>query len=50
MVPQLKAIFLSGYAGDIIMDKGVQRENVNFLQKPIAVTTLLTKVREVLGS
>jgi two-component system, cell cycle sensor histidine kinase and response regulator CckA len=48
--PLVKAVFLSGYTGDVVMDKGVQKENVNFLQKPVSVTKLLSKVKEVLNS
>ena len=46
--PRAKAIFVSGYTGDLVIDKGVQRESVDFLQKPISVNALLAKVREVL--
>jgi CheY-like chemotaxis protein len=46
--PLVKAIFTSGYTGDIMIDKGVQKEGVDFLHKPIAVAALLAKVREVL--
>jgi hypothetical protein len=30
------------------IDKGIHREGVDFLQKPLTVATLLAKVREVL--
>ncbi len=46
--PRVRAIFVSGYTGDIMIDKGIQSEGVDFLHKPIAVAELLTKVREVL--
>ena len=46
--PRVKAIFMSGYTGDIVIDKGVRQESVDFLQKPLSVTSLLAKVREVL--
>jgi CheY-like chemotaxis protein len=46
--PKTKAIFMSGYTGDVVIDKGVQKENVDFLQKPLSVANLLAKVREVL--
>ncbi len=46
--PKVKAIFMSGYTGDIVIEKGVQKEDVEFLQKPLSATNLLTKVREVL--
>jgi PAS domain S-box-containing protein len=46
--PGVKAIFLSGYTGDIVIDKGIEKEGVDFLQKPLSATALLSKVREVL--
>jgi PAS domain S-box-containing protein len=46
--PFAKAIFVSGYTGDVVIDKGIESESVDFLQKPITVTELLGKVREVL--
>ncbi len=46
--PAVKALFVSGYTGDIVIDKGISKENVDFLQKPLSVSALLTKVREVL--
>ena len=46
--PGVKALFVSGYTGDSVIDKGIQREGVDFLQKPLSATALLAKVREVL--
>jgi len=46
--PGVKAIFMSGYTGEIVIDKGVERDTVDFLQKPLSVASLLAKVREVL--
>jgi PAS domain S-box-containing protein len=46
--PYVRAIFVSGYTGDIVLNKGIREESVDFLQKPVSVTTLLAKVREVL--
>ena len=46
--PSVKALFVSGYTGDIVIDKGIRKEKVDFLQKPLSVPALLTKVREVL--
>ena len=48
MSPQVKAIFVSGYTGDVVIDKGIRSESVDFVQKPVSVGVLLTKVREVL--
>ena len=46
--PGVKAIFVSGYTRDVIIDKGVQKDSVDFLEKPLSVAKLLAKVREVL--
>ncbi len=46
--PLIRAIFMSGYTGDIVLGKGVQKDRVDFLQKPVSVPKLLAKVREVL--
>lgn len=48
MNPHVKAIFVSGYTGDVVLDKGVHKESVDFLQKPLSMPKLLAKVREVL--
>ncbi len=46
--PLVKAIFVSGYTGDVVIDKGIQSESADFLQKPLSIPALLGKVREVL--
>ena len=46
--PFVKALFVSGYTGDIVIDRGIESESVDFLQKPLTVQGLLAKVREVL--
>ena len=50
LVPDLKVLFFSGYAADIIADQGVLNEGINFLKKPFSVAALTGKVREVLDS
>jgi PAS domain S-box-containing protein len=50
MNPAIKAIFLSGYAADLIHRKGVLEEGLNFIVKPFAVNSLLDQVRLVLDS
>jgi DNA-binding response OmpR family regulator len=44
----VKVIFVSGYTRDIVIGKGVQKDSVDFLEKPLSVEKLLAKVREVL--
>lgn len=46
--PDIKAIFTSGYSGDIIHKKGILEEGLDFITKPISPEELLRKVREVL--
>jgi two-component system, cell cycle sensor histidine kinase and response regulator CckA len=48
MDPYVKVIFMSGYARDVVIDKGVRQDGVDFLQKPLLLKSLLAKVREVL--
>ncbi len=46
--PNVKAIFMSGYTADIIDEKGILDQNLNFISKPIAPLELLNIVRQVL--
>ena len=44
----VKVLFTSGYTRDVILDKGIEEQEVDFLSKPISPHSLLEKVREVL--
>lgn len=46
--PEIKVIFTSGYTGDVVIDKGIREEAMDFIQKPLSVKDLLFKIREVL--
>ena len=46
--PRLKVLYMSGYTGDIIAQRGVLEDGISFVQKPFTVEALATKVREVL--
>jgi len=48
--PRLKCLFMSGYTSDIIAHHGVLDEEVHFIQKPLTMSCLAAKVREVLDS
>ena len=48
MNPDARAIFVSGYTGDVVIDKGIESEKVDFLSKPLSASELFTKIREVL--
>jgi two-component system cell cycle sensor histidine kinase/response regulator CckA len=46
--PDTKVIFASGYTRDVIIDKGIYGDKVDFISKPLSAPDLLKKVREVL--
>lgn len=47
-LPDLKCLYLSGYAANAIAEHGVMDESVNFLPKPYSTADLAAKVRAVL--
>jgi two-component system cell cycle sensor histidine kinase/response regulator CckA len=46
--PEMKVLFMSGYADNAIIQHGVLKEGLNFIQKPFSINELARKVREVL--
>lgn len=48
MKPAIRTLFMSGYTADIIANRGVLDEGVNFLSKPFSIQTLTQKVRQAL--
>ncbi len=46
--PDIKAIFTSGYATEILSKRNMLEEGINFLPKPVSPNILLRKIREVL--
>jgi DNA-binding NtrC family response regulator len=48
--PDIKVLFMSGYATNFIMHDGAVDPGTNFLEKPFHPRTLLSRVREVLDS
>lgn len=46
--PGLRVLFMSGYTDDAIVQRGVLTAELAFVQKPLTVATLLTKIRQVL--
>ena len=48
ILPTIKVIFLSGYAKDFVIEKGVPENEFNFLAKPVTPSELLKIVRKVL--
>ncbi len=48
LYPDIKVIYISGYAEDVITYHGMMDAKMNFLQKPFSVKGLTAKIREVL--
>ena len=46
--PAVKVLFMSGYTANVIGHHGVLEKDINFLQKPFTVRSLLQKVRRIL--
>jgi PAS domain S-box-containing protein len=44
----VKFVFISGYTADVILQKGIFNEGVEFITKPFSKNDILRKVREVL--
>jgi signal transduction histidine kinase len=50
IVPDIKTLFMSGYTANVIVNRGVLKPGVAFLQKPFTPLALAEKVREVLDA
>jgi two-component SAPR family response regulator len=48
LMPDVKVLFTSGYARDVIAHHGVLDEGIEFLAKPYTVDALSRRVREVI--
>jgi two-component system cell cycle sensor histidine kinase/response regulator CckA len=46
--PQMRVLYISGYADDEVVQRGLQQGSIEFLQKPFTLPNLLAKVRHVL--
>jgi signal transduction histidine kinase/ActR/RegA family two-component response regulator len=47
--PDLQVLFISGYTDDVILDRGIEQDAVNFLAKPFASRDLANKIEKILG-
>jgi CheY-like chemotaxis protein len=47
--PGVKALYVSGYSAEILGREGVLGADVDLVEKPFTVLSLLEKIREVLG-
>jgi len=48
--PDVKVLYMSGYADEVIAHHGVLEPGVHFIQKPFSVSALAVSVREILDS
>jgi nitrogen-specific signal transduction histidine kinase/CheY-like chemotaxis protein len=48
MKPDLKALFMSGYTKDIVLETGMIDDRVDFIAKPLVPNDLLMRVRQLL--
>jgi two-component system, cell cycle sensor histidine kinase and response regulator CckA len=46
--PLIPVIFMSGYTGDVVLDKGVEDTTIDYISKPLSAPELLKKIRDVL--
>lgn len=48
--PDIRVLFMSGYTSDIVEEKGIIAEGVNFIPKPVNPLDMLKKIRELLDT
>jgi len=46
--PNIRVLFTSGYTKDIVLNKGIEDKELDFISKPLSLNELLRKVRDVL--
>jgi len=46
--PGMKALYMSGYAYDVIARRGILKEGVMFIQKPFTMKTIGEKVAQAM--
>jgi len=49
-LPDIKVLYVSGYTFDYLLKDGEIEENINFLQKPYTIQSILKKIRGALDS
>ena len=48
--PGIKTLYMTGYAGDVVGERGMAVLQTSLLQKPFSASSLRRKVREVLSA
>ncbi len=49
VLPELRVLYISGYANELFAHNGLLEEEVNFLQKPFSTERLLARVHQLVG-
>ena len=49
-VPDIKILFMSGYAADVISQRSGSGKDMNFIQKPFSASDLAFKIRNMIGT
>ena len=49
LAPDLEILFISGYTDEVILDRGIDQDTVNFLAKPFSASALAEKIEKILG-
>jgi len=49
MHPEIKVLYMTGYANDAVVQRGILQDEVDFLQKPFVPLDLARKVRDLLN-
>jgi two-component system cell cycle sensor histidine kinase/response regulator CckA len=48
--PQLRALFISGYTRDVVVEVGLGEDEVAFVQKPFSAEALASRLRQLLDA
>ncbi len=49
MKPGFRTLFMSGYAADLIAERGVLEKGVHFIQKPFSISALMERIQSILS-
>lgn len=48
--PQLRALFISGYTSEVVVEVGLGEDEVAFLQKPFTAAAIASRLRQLLDA
>jgi two-component system cell cycle sensor histidine kinase/response regulator CckA len=48
--PRIKVLFMSGYTSNVIVNHGVLKKGVHFIQKPFSIESLGRQLEEILAA